>query len=151
MQDQRSSSSNIILRKKVLELYASKSVDAPTLNRKIISQLVNKFRQEGTVNNLPHHRIHTALTLETLALLSRLLFEMPNKSRQRVAKEQNVSYSTVHCAIGALQLHPYHIRVTHKLSLLDPNQRLHYCNWLLTNFMPALTQPTLLYIFLFFR
>ncbi len=59
-----------------------------------------------------------------------------------MAKEQNVSYSTAHRATRALQLHPYRIRVTHKLSPLDPNQHLHYCNWLLTNFIPAPMKPT---------
>ncbi len=48
---------------KVLELYASKFVDAPILNKKNISQLVHNFHQTGTVNNLPHHRTHVALTL----------------------------------------------------------------------------------------
>ncbi len=61
-----------------------------------------------------------------------------------MTKEQNVSYSTAHRATCTLQYHLYHIRVTHKLLLLDSNQSLHYCNWLLTNFMPVPTQPTLL-------
>ncbi len=129
---------------KVLELYASKFVDAPTLNRKNISRFVNKFYQTGIVNNLPRHITHTALTPETLAMVSNTLSKTPNKSLQRVVKEQNVSYSTVHHATRVLQLHPYHIWVTHELSPLDPDQRLHCSNWLLTNFTPVPTQPTLL-------
>ncbi len=95
----------------VLKLYASKSVVVPTLNSKNTSQLVNKLRQTGAVNNLPHQRTHTALTLETLATVSALLSKTPNKSLRRVAKKQKVSYGTVHHATRALQLHPYHIRV----------------------------------------
>ncbi len=89
------------------KLYASKFVDASTLNRKNISRLVYKFGQPGTVNNLPDHRTHTALTLETLAMVSSSLSEARNKSLWRVAKEQNVSYGTAHCATCAPQLHPY--------------------------------------------
>ncbi len=106
--------------KKVLELYTSKIVDAPTLNRKNISWLVNKFCQTGTMNNLPHHRTHTTLTQETLAMVSSVLSEMQNESLRRVAKEQNVSYSTAQRATYALQLHPYRIRVIYELWPLDP-------------------------------
>ncbi len=104
---------------------------------------MNKFRQTGTVNNLSHHRTHTALTLETLAMVYTLT-KTPNKSLRRVAKEQNVSYGTAHHATHALQLHLYRIRVTHKLLPLDPDQCLHDHNWLFTNFMPVPTQPTIL-------
>ncbi len=97
---------------KVLELYVRKLVDAPTLNRKNILQLVNKFRLTGTVNNLPHHRMQTALTLETLATVSSMLSEMPNKLLHRVANEKNVSYGTAYCATRALQLHPCHIQLS---------------------------------------
>ncbi len=77
-------------------------MDAPILNRKNISRLVNKFHQTGRVNNLPHRRMHIELTLETLAMVSSALSETPNKSLWRVAKEENVSYSTAHCATRAL-------------------------------------------------
>ncbi len=77
-------------------------------------------------------------------MVSSSLSETPNKSLQRVAKEQNVSYGTVHRATHALQFHPYCIRATHELSPFDPDQHLHYCNWLLTNFMAVPMQPTLL-------
>ncbi len=132
------------IEKKILELYASKSVNVPTLNGKNISWFVNTFRQTGTVNNLPHHRMHSALTLKTLVMVLSMLSETPNKSLWRVAKEQKVSYCTAHCAACALQLHPYRIWVTHKPSPLDLDQYLHYCNWLSTNFMPVPMQPTLL-------
>ncbi len=78
-------------------------MDALTLNRENILRLVNKFHQTGTVNNLPHHRMHTALTPETLGMVLSALSAIPNKSLQIVAKEQNVSYSTVHHATRALQ------------------------------------------------
>ncbi len=68
-------------------------MDAPALNRKNISWLVNKFHQTGTGNNWPLHRMHKALTPETLATVSSALSEIPNKSLRRVAKEQNVSYN----------------------------------------------------------
>ncbi len=124
---------------------------APTLNRKNISRLVNKFCLIGTVNNLHHHRMHTVLTPETLATALSTLSEMQNKSLRRVAKEQNVSYGiTAHHATGALQLHPYSIRVTRELSPLDSDQCLHYCNWLLTNFTTVPTQPTSLNNIFFF-
>ncbi len=55
-------------------------------------------------------------------------------------QKSSVSYGTVYRAMCALQLHPHRIRVTHKLSPFD----LHFCNWLLTNFTPIPTQPTLL-------
>ncbi len=61
------------LKKKGFKLYASEFVDTPTLNRKNISRLVNKFCQTGTVNNLPCHSTHTALTPETLATVSSAL------------------------------------------------------------------------------
>ncbi len=127
----------------------SKFVDAPTLNRKNISRLLNKFHQPGARNNLPHHRKHTALTLETLTMVSNTLSKTPNKSLPRVAKEQSVSYGTVHSATHALQFHPYHIRITYELLLLDPDQHLHYPNWLLTNFIPVPMQPTFLNDFFF--
>ncbi len=87
--------------------------------------------------------MHTVLTMETLATVSSALSEMANKSPWRVAKEQNVSYGTAH-ATHALQLHPYHIQVTHELSPLDSNQRLYNCDWLLINFKPVPMRPTLL-------
>ncbi len=81
----------------------------PIFNRKNILLPVNKFHPTGTVNNLPHHRMHTVLTLQILAMVSSALFETLNKLLQRVAKEQNVSYGTAHIATCSLQLHPYRI------------------------------------------
>ncbi len=131
------------------KVYASKFVDAPPLNRKNISRLVNKFYQTGTVNNSHHHRTRIALPPETLAKVSNVISETSNKSLQRVTEVQIVSYDTAHRATCTLQLHPYHIRVTHKLSSLDSDQCLHDCNWLLTNFTPVPTQPTLLNVIFF--
>ncbi len=56
--------------KNVSEMFQAKFPGKDMLNKSTMSYIIAKFRQHGTVCNLPHDREKTALTLHVLATVS---------------------------------------------------------------------------------
>lgn len=134
--------------KTVLKMFKDEFPGREPPNNSSVSRIVAKFREYGTVRNLPHDREKTALTPQVLATVaSELAGTTPSpstKSLRRVVLEhrnEGLTYGTAHRAVQALGLHPYRIRVVHELLPLDFDRRITFCEWFL-NFVK--TQPFIL-------
>ncbi len=135
------------LYKTVSKMFQAKFSGKDVPNKSTMSRIIAKFRQHGIVCNLQRDREKTALTPRMLTTVSSEL--TPNdpgtsKSLCQVVHEhgnEGLSYGTTHCALEALGLHPYRVRVVHELQPLDYDHCMMYCQWLL-NFVQ--TRPGML-------
>ncbi len=107
--------------KTVSEMFQAKFSGENVPNKSTISRIIAKFRQYGTVSNLPHNREKTELTPCVLAtVLSELAPNDPGTSKslgQVVSEHHNegFSYGTTHHTMEALGLNPHRVRVVHEL------------------------------------
>ncbi len=107
--------------KTVSEMFQAKFPGKDVSNKSTMSHIIAKFRQHGPVCNLPHNREKAALTSRVLARVSS---ELASNNRgisksfcQVICEHRNegLSYSTTHCAMEALGLHPYRVCIIHEL------------------------------------
>jgi hypothetical protein len=77
------------------------------------------------------------LTEEKVTDINAAMMKSPKKSVRRLSSQSGVSVGSVHKALKrSLKMHPYKIRIVHKLLPGDGVTRLHYCHWFMESVTP---------------
>src|SRR5437763_136730 len=99
--------------------------------RKTISNLVKKFQDTGSVQDLPRKRISTVLTETMRSKIMENVKNSPTKSLRKRAQRFGISHATVHRAMKESGMRFYRGRTAQELKRGDFQKRLKFCNWFL--------------------
>ena len=101
-------------------------------HRNTVRDLINKFRETGSVQDAPRSGRPTLLTDETLRTIAEKMDNSPRKSIRQLSRESDIGVATAYKAVRTeLCLYPYKIRAVQELKDTDHAKRLHYCRWFL--------------------
>jgi hypothetical protein len=98
---------------------------------KTISNLVKKFQETGSVQDLPRKRISTVLTATMRSKIMENVKNSPTKSLRKRAQRFGTSHATIHRAMKESGLRFYRGRTAPELKRVDLQKRLTLYNWFL--------------------
>ena len=99
-------------------------------HRNAVRRLLEKFRETGSVCDLPRAGRPKVLTEHKLNEISDAMAMSPTKSLRRLSQQVGVSLGSSHTAVRAeLKFYPYRISCFQELKECDYAKRLNYCNW----------------------
>ena len=76
--------------------------------------------------------VRPPMKTQQLRYLQRL-YRVPEKSTRRLSAESGVSRSSIRRILKANKWHPYKLHMAHHLSEDDPDRRMEFCEWALSN------------------
>lgn len=95
-------------------------------SRKTVLKWVNRFSEEGSVENKKHDRSRTTRSTElSNAVLG--AFECPGMSISRAARLFDIGTTTVHRILREASFYPYKLQVVHQLREGDYERRIRFC------------------------
>ena len=107
--------------KKFLERFPA--TDLP--HRNTVRNLIDKFREHGSVHDAPRSGRPTILTEQKVNVISETMAHSPNKSMRRLSQDVGLSLGTVHSTVMKnMGLYPYRISCQHELKDTDHDKRL---------------------------
>ena len=83
------------VKKKFLERFPA--TDLP--HRTTVRNLIDKFREDGSVHDAPRLGRPTILTEQKVNVISETMVHSPNKSMRRLSQEVGLSLGTVHSTV----------------------------------------------------
>ena len=99
-----------------------------------VAKLISKFKKTGNVADQPRSGPRRAATDEnTTATILTALVQSPRKSTRRLSAESGVSRSSIRRILKVNKWHPYKLHMAHHLSEDDPDRRMEFCEWALSN------------------
>ena len=98
-------------------------------HRNAVRDLINKFRETGSVQDAPRSGRPGLLTDEKLDEIAEKMDHSPKKSIRQLSRESEIGVATAHKAVRTeLCLYPYKVRAVQELKDTDHAKRLHYCH-----------------------
>lgn len=99
-------------------------------HRNAVRDLINKFRETGSVADAARSGRPSLLTDEKLSEMSDKMLRSPKKSIRQLARESDVGYATAYKGVRkTLGLYPYKVKAVQLLKETDYLKRIQYCNW----------------------
>ena len=97
-------------------------------HRNTVRNLINKFRETGSVHDATRSGRPTVLTEQKVNVISEAMTHSPSKSMRRLSQEVGLSLGAAHTAVRKnIGLYPYRISCQHELKDADHDRRLQYC------------------------
>lgn len=111
----------------VCRLFRDKYPDQQ-LSQSTVSRIENKFREHGTVQDLPKTGRPVTTLTEDMQLNILLEFEdNPHSTSRNIALEHNLSHTSVLKLLKMQKFHPYKVKLIHELSETDFDLRQEFC------------------------
>lgn len=113
----------------VVGLFNTKYPDRP-ITQSTVSKLERKFRETGSVDDLPkvgRPNINEETKLNVLLAME----ENPHNSLRRISRYQDIPVTSVHKIMKLEKWHPYKIVLVQELSEDDPDRRMQFCQTLM--------------------
>ena len=102
-------------------------------SRRMIQYQVEKFREHGTVQNLNKTRSgrqRTGRSASNINAVRNSVVQSPKKSIRRRSQELTVTRNSIHRILRMdLNLYPYQVQITHKLTDFDMERRMEMGEW----------------------
>lgn len=116
--------------REVCDLFNTEHPERAPISISAVSKIHKKFQEEGHVRDRPRSgRPKIAEDTQLDVLLS--VEETPNSSTRQLAREFNVSKSTIGNIFRKTKYHPYKICLVHELSEDDFDRRVQFCEQLM--------------------
>lgn len=115
-------------------------------SKRCIQNLVRKWRETGSVENVKKRRRSLARTPEVVSNIQQRITRSPKKSIRRLAQQAGVSRTTCHRVLKSLKMRPYRVTCVQELKQPDKAKRIHYCRWLLSMIEEELLDPLLYFM-----
>jgi transposase len=113
----------------VQQKFAQQFPDAKVPHHNAVRNLINKFRETGSVQDAPRSG-RPSTSEETVLDIQDRMLPSPSKSVRRLSQQAHVSKSTAYRILRTkLKLHPYRMSVVHQLKETDHQSRVDYCTW----------------------
>ena len=117
----------------VRNLFSNRYSTISPPSNEAIRNIVQKFKETGSINDREKKRAKTVLTNECVDDIRDKISAAPNTSVRKLSTQCNISYGSVRNALKkSLHYHPYKINVIQELKPADYAKRLNYCNWFLS-------------------
>lgn len=110
----------------VVRLFREKYPDLPPISQSTVSKIEQRFRENGHVRKTDNHR-QSALGEDVKVNVLLSIQENPNISTRQLAREQEISQSSVVRIFKAQKFHPYKLTILQELTEDDPDRRLQFC------------------------
>jgi len=109
----------------VLDQFEAAFLVRPSLTA--LRNLIDKFENEYTIQDLPRTRPHTATSEDNQELVLASVAANPHMSLNKIAQEVQISPRSVGRILRQNRFHPYKVQILHKLNDDDPDRRLQFC------------------------
>ena len=114
----------------VRQQFAEKFPDKPVPHRNAVCNLLDKFRETGSVDDAERWGRPAKLSEEKLLNISDSMLQSQSKSLRKLAQQHDIGLATAHKAVRReLKLFPYKIMAVQELKTTDHEKRLRYCRW----------------------
>lgn len=111
----------------VCQLFRDKYPDNP-ISQSTVSKIEKKFRDHGTVKNLPKTgRPVTVLTEDVQLDILLEIEDNPHSTSRNIALDYNLSHTSVLKLLKMEKFHPYKVTLVHELSETDFDLRQEFC------------------------
>lgn len=110
----------------VTHLFREKYPNLPPISRSTVSKIEKQFRENGHFRQTNNHR-RSALSEEVKINVLLSVEENPHVSTRQIARELEISQSSVERVLKVEKFHPYKITILQELTEDDPDRRLQFC------------------------
>lgn len=110
----------------VREMFNAKYPDRP-ISQATISRIERKFWEAGHVSDIPKSGSNVQIDEETQLDILLSIQEDPHRSTRQLARENNVSKTSVLRLLKKQRMHPYKVFPVHELNECDGDRRLEFC------------------------
>ena len=114
----------------VRQRFAEKFPDKAVPHRNAVRNLVDKFRETGSVDDPECCGRPAKLSEEKLFDISNSIQQSPSISLRKLAQQHDIGLATAHKAFRReLKFFSYKIMAVQELKITDHEKRLRYCRW----------------------
>lgn len=113
----------------VANLFNHRYPELPNISQSTVSKIHAQFRELGHVKPLKRkpHFVEDDVKVDILLSVE----ENPTSSTRQIARENNVSHTTVLRCLHKEKLHPYKLTFVQELTEDDPDRRMDFCERLM--------------------
>uniref|UniRef100_A0A3Q3KZL0 DUF4817 domain-containing protein n=1 Tax=Mastacembelus armatus TaxID=205130 RepID=A0A3Q3KZL0_9TELE len=102
----------------------------PPISHATVSKLLAKFRETGSVLDLPKcGRMKTVTNEQTSVAVLASFSKSPQRSTRRMSLESGISRTSLRRILATHKLHPYKLQLLQHLNEDDPDRRTQFAEW----------------------